>query len=568
MLLAFGMVKNEADVIETMIRHNLQYVDHIHFIDNGSTDTTNDILRALGFETKRVTFTVDNSLGHRQMDITNRALPELAERYAPTAIVPLDADEFIKGDPGSFRVQCESAKAPLHYWWQTYVPRPEDDQTELNPLLRIRHRRVTEAPGFMKIIIPGHLIGKTILGAGSHDLFKDKEPLETTELEGISLAHFPIRTRGQSFAKAIIGAWNLKLRGITRNEMPQWHDIAGRILENGRYDDAMFYEAANTYAASAKSALLEDPVISPTPFELTLTPTEDDGGLTKILHYTEEVVQRHAPKRRNLIPKPLRPYLTSAVERRNAKSMKTIAHRLKQGVESVPVDPPSTVVQTTINGRRVNFCVSFPNDILQQFHLSGEFYEDEELEAIAAHVPKGGTYLDIGSNVGNHAIYVGLFCNPSRIILFEPNTAILSNLRLNIMLNGLSEIADTSFLGIGLGRESGGNFGVSWRHPKWDGQNTGGAQLSKGAGNIPVRRGDDLLKGQKVDFIKIDVEGMEIDALAGLEGVIRENRPKMFIEVDNTNESEFLAWLDAKNYAILDTFSRYPENRNYLCAPQ
>ncbi|MBQ1762801.1 MAG: glycosyltransferase family 2 protein, partial [Aquincola sp.] len=45
--LALGMVKNEADIVEAFVRHNLHFVDLMVLLDNGSTDGTRDILEAL-----------------------------------------------------------------------------------------------------------------------------------------------------------------------------------------------------------------------------------------------------------------------------------------------------------------------------------------------------------------------------------------------------------------------------------------------------------------------------------------------------------------------------------------
>ena len=42
---------------------------------------------------------------------------------------------------------------------------------------------------------------------------------------------------------------------------------------------------------------------------------------------------------------------------------------------------------------------------------------------------------------------------------------------------------------------------------------------------------DDVLKGEKVSFIKLDVEGFELETLKGAEKIIKENHPRMAISV-------------------------------------
>ena len=48
----------------------------------------------------------------------------------------------------------------------------------------------------------------------------------------------------------------------------------------------------------------------------------------------------------------------------------------------------------------------------------GRFYEQPFLEAVRG-LGLRGTYLDIGTNVGTHVVYFGLFC-ADRVIGFEP----------------------------------------------------------------------------------------------------------------------------------------------------
>ena len=70
--------------------------------------------------------------------------------------------------------------------------------------------------------------------------------------------------------------------------------------------------------------------------------------------------------------------------------------------------------------------------------------------------------------------------------------------------------------------------------------------------------GDALLSGHRIDFLKIDVEGMEIDVLEGLKRTITEQRPRIFIEVDNSNVGKFFEWTTINNYYIAASSSRRP----------
>ncbi|WP_422109483.1 glycosyltransferase family 2 protein, partial [Achromobacter xylosoxidans] len=43
-LISISMVRNENDVIESFVRHNLELMDEMHIIDHGSSDGTREIL--------------------------------------------------------------------------------------------------------------------------------------------------------------------------------------------------------------------------------------------------------------------------------------------------------------------------------------------------------------------------------------------------------------------------------------------------------------------------------------------------------------------------------------------
>jgi FkbM family methyltransferase len=153
--------------------------------------------------------------------------------------------------------------------------------------------------------------------------------------------------------------------------------------------------------------------------------------------------------------------------------------------------------------------------------------------------PSGGIYLDVGSNIGNHAVFFGCFC-ADHVVAIEPNPRLDPILRRNIDANALGErttvvpvgISDTDVVGaMALRDEHDGNIGASHIVP--------GAAAAAGAGEcVTLRRLDDLftelapsLPSLPVTFLKIDVEGMEMGVLRSATTLLREHRPQIFIEL-------------------------------------
>ena len=69
-----------------------------------------------------------------------------------------------------------------------------------------------------------------------------------------------------------------------------------------------------------------------------------------------------------------------------------------------------------------------------------------------------------------------------------------------------------------------------------------------------------------VDFIKIDVEGMEMEVLEGAADLIRCQQPKLMIEVGNDRLATFDAWRKASRYEVVHRFP-YVHAVNFILAP-
>jgi hypothetical protein len=68
---------------------------------------------------------------------------------------------------------------------------------------------------------------------------------------------------------------------------------------------------------------------------------------------------------------------------------------------------------------------------------------------------------------------------------------------------------------------------------------------------VNIIPGDVLFADKRVDFIKMDIEGMEMVALMGLKETIARNRPNMFVEVSIENVEDFHQWMDENNYKVV-----------------
>jgi len=124
-----------------------------------------------------------------------------------------------------------------------------------------------------------------------------------------------------------------------------------------------------------------------------------------------------------------------------------------------------------------------------------------------------GVAVDVGANIGNHTLWLAGVCD-LQVVAFEPIKQ--ADLIRNVELNKLGDRVTIHPVALGL----------------IDGQralHVGRGRLVTGKGVLPVRDLDGF--GLAPSVIKIDVEGMETQVLAGAEHTIRDHRPVIFAEV-------------------------------------
>jgi len=174
------------------------------------------------------------------------------------------------------------------------------------------------------------------------------------------------------------------------------------------------------------------------------------------------------------------------------------------------------VYNVTWRGKQAKFLVTNPHDLIQACFVRGHFFSVEELEDLLFYVRPNTVVLDIGANVGNHTVFFAMFAQAKTVLPFEVNPSASSLLKSNIELNHLANV-DASHVGLGLGARRGHLLPVSVTQDNLGATSYAMAAAANSGGDLlNVDALDAILPEQaQVDFIKIDVEGMEFDVLEG-----------------------------------------------------
>lgn len=173
--------------------------------------------------------------------------------------------------------------------------------------------------------------------------------------------------------------------------------------------------------------------------------------------------------------------------------------------------------------------------ITTEIQMKGEYDGNtlDSLRSILA-VIRPRVSLDVGANIGNHAIVIAEYSQ--RLLAFEPVPFIHELLSHNLSQNGLTHAVAVN---AGLSDQASrrdifipniGNLGCS------------SLELIDAATThiqIATLVGDDYIAQQNIeagiDFIKVDVEGHEPAALLGLEKTLRQHCPLLLMEYRNQN---------------------------------
>jgi FkbM family methyltransferase len=173
------------------------------------------------------------------------------------------------------------------------------------------------------------------------------------------------------------------------------------------------------------------------------------------------------------------------------------------------------------------------NDAVSDMLFEGTFERDERA-FVDGFVKPGMTVLDIGAHAGLYTMIAAKRARPGgRVVAFEPSARERGRLERHLRINGIEGV---SIQPVALGAVDGDVdlFVV-------DTNQTGCNSLRQVPGEhavatrVPIRRLDAWASEHgvdRVDFIKMDIEGGERDALRGGEALLRRTRPVLLVEIE------------------------------------
>lgn len=212
------------------------------------------------------------------------------------------------------------------------------------------------------------------------------------------------------------------------------------------------------------------------------------------------------------------------------------------------------------DGEMIRFCLPNVNDVIQTFIIvKRKFYEEDQLDEIKRHVMNGAIMLDIGANIGNHTLYFAKILGASKVYAFEPQKDVYATLLANIQINSLEDVITA--LNIGIGSEDTNAIIYDNGNVR---NNIGNTRLRQDVdGDLTIRKLDTLNIPGKIDFIKIDVEGMEEEVLKGAAQTIKKNKPRIWIESFPEHYPEVDKILKSYGYELRKAMSE----ANYIYIP-
>lgn len=203
-------------------------------------------------------------------------------------------------------------------------------------------------------------------------------------------------------------------------------------------------------------------------------------------------------------------------------------------------------------------------DIYGEFSFAETLFFDQILRP-------GDVALDLGANIGAHTVHMARLVGPSgRVLAFEPQRTVFQMMCANMALNSIGNV-DAHWAAVGARQ---GHILVPRLDPE-SARNFGAFSLigSDSGDSVPLVAIDDL-QLTECRLMKLDIEGMEFEALKGAESTISKLKPVLYVENENRDGvADVISFILSHGYSAWWHLPAYfnPNNfrgvqDNYFCS--
>jgi FkbM family methyltransferase len=180
-------------------------------------------------------------------------------------------------------------------------------------------------------------------------------------------------------------------------------------------------------------------------------------------------------------------------------------------------------------------------------------FEKDELDVCTRFLTKKSIIFDIGANIGIHSLFYSEAASEGMVYAFEPAQNTYKSL-----LNNIKSVPNIIPLNVGLSKVSGILTFYECENDALSGlKNTLRSKVSQES-RVVCFSGDELFRSlplNRLDFIKIDVEGLEQDVFEGMKNIISSFMPVIFCEIyaglnSNRNPVQTINYLADMGYSV------------------
>jgi FkbM family methyltransferase len=217
----------------------------------------------------------------------------------------------------------------------------------------------------------------------------------------------------------------------------------------------------------------------------------------------------------------------------DSKRLKASLKWAKAPVRSL-LTPFALRLSRRIGGRRFFFDPA--TEIGLELLVTGQF-EKEAMAQCANFIKPDGIVLDVGANIGVHTVHFADLARFGKVISFEPARSTFA-----FLLRNVEHLVNVIPLNVALSDSAGLQPFFVAADSAFSGLKDTKRKAILHQESIACFRGDDILsalfaENQRIDLIKIDVEGLEMQVLRGMREFIVAHKPVIFCEIFGGEQS-------------------------------